>query len=345
MEFADFDDDLFEEKPSRGTVANNYQARKCEAGWFLEVNPDQLVSQEDEFGVKKFTADYLYLNKSFDVAAAKFEEILDSLPESSITSRRECQENLARCHIKAGFPDKAVAHVEKLHSTSKTHDQLTVSYSMLLDVYLAVGRYDDALTAAQNLISLHPDNGHFWMKLGYVYACVNKITLPNVVRLLNDHLSGPGKTSMAPAAEPTHFEKNAPNCLLSSTHKGELHSAQEDRGQAKAKRGVLIVAACLHRAYYILLKTEGTAVGFAVSNTKIFKEKLLGDLQFLLDDYSLKELRHNVHQNDKTEISSCSSESSSSNDNENAKWRTDDEDREKDDSEEKFEEKWFRWIL
>lgn len=338
MEFADFDDDLFEEKPSRGTVANNYQARKCEAGWFMTVNPDQLVSQEDEFGVKKFTADYLYLNKSFDAAAAKFKEILDGLPESSTTSRRECQENLARCHIKAGTPDKAVAHVEKLHSTSKTQDQLTVSYSMLLDVYLAVGRFADALIAAQNLISLHPDNGHFWMKLGYVYACVNKITLPNVARLLNDHLSGPGEISKASAIEPTCLKKKVPNCLHSSTEEGELYSA-EDKGLVKNKRDILIVAACLHRAYYILLKTEGTAVGFAVSNIKIFKEKLLGDLQFLLDDCTLKELRHNVHQNDKTEISNCSSESSSSNDNENAKCRTDDDDKGD------FEEKWFRWIL
>lgn len=343
MEFADFDDDLFEEKPSRGTVANNYQARMCEAGWFMEVKPDQLVSQEDEFGVKKFAADYLYLNKSFDAAAVKYEEILEGLPESSTTSRRECQENLARCHIKAGTPDKAVAHAEKLHSTSKTHDQLTVSYSMLLDVYLAVSNYDDALIAAQSLISLHPDNGHFWMKLGYVYACIKKVTLSNVARLLNPHLFPLGRTSITPAAESHHLIKEAPDFLQNDIQKGDVNSFQEVREKDKNKGDVLIVAACLQRAYYILVKTEGTAVGFAMSNTKFFKEKLLEDLKSLLDDCSLKELRHNVHQNDKIEISSCSSESSASNVKENATCRTND--KEKDDSEETFEEKWFRWIL
>lgn len=344
MEFADFDDDLFEEKPSRGTVAKDYQARMCEAGWFMEVKLDQLVSQEDEFGVKKFTADYLYLNKSFDAAAVKYEEILNGLPESSTTSRRECQENLARCLIKAGTPDKAVAHAEKLHSTSKTLDQLTVSYSTLLDVYLAVSRYYDALRAAQNLISIHPDNGHFWMKLGYMYACVERVMLPNVSRILNAHLPAMGKTSMAPAVESSHLQDDMSNCLENNTQ-DELHSAQEVSEQERAKREVLVVAACLHRAYYILVKTEGTAVGFAVPNTIFLKEQLLGDLKFLLDDCTLKELRYNVHQNDKMEISSCLSESVDCNQKENSDCRTDDENVEKDVSEEKFAEKWFKWII
>lgn len=345
MEFAGFDDDLFEEKPSRGTVAKDYQARMCEAGWFMEVKPDQLVSQEDEFGVKKFTADYLYLNKSFDVAAAKFEEILVGLPETSTTSRRECQENMARCYMKAGTPDMAVVHAETVHSTSKTHDQLTVSYCLLMDVYLAIGRYDDALIAGQNLISLHPDNGHFWMKLGYVYACIKRVILPNVASVLTAHLPAPEKTGMVPAAEASDLQENSLDCLQNNTHKGELYSAQKVSEQENANKDVLIVAACLHRSYYILLKTEGTAIGFALSNTKFFKEKLLGDLKFLLDDWSLKQLRHNVHQNDKIEVHSCSSESSDSNEKRNAKCKTDDEDEEKGDSKEKFEEKWFRWIL
>ncbi|KAK8402338.1 hypothetical protein O3P69_000629 [Scylla paramamosain] len=61
MEFAEFDDDLFEEKPTRDSVAEDYQARMCEAGWFMQVEPGQLVSQEDELGVQKFAAEYLFL--------------------------------------------------------------------------------------------------------------------------------------------------------------------------------------------------------------------------------------------------------------------------------------------
>lgn len=344
MEFADFDEDLFEEKPPRGSVPKDYQARLCEEGWFMEVKPDQLVSQEDELGVKKFAADYLYLNKLFDVAAVKYNEIMDCLPESSVTSRRECQENLARCHIKAGAPEMAVIHAEKLHSTSKTFDQLTVSYSLLMDVYLSAMKYGDALIAAQNLISLHPDNGHFWMKLGYVYACVKKITLPSVQQLLNAHLPYPEKSSKAVAAGPFYLHGNPPNCIQNSDQGGELQSIQRVIEQEKPRKDVLIVAACLHRAYYILLKTEGTAVGFAVSNTKFFKEKLQRDLTFLLDDCTLEELRHNIHQNDRAEVSSCS-ESEDFSPKENSKCKTDHKDVEKDISEEIFEEKWFSWIL
>lgn len=325
MEFADFDDDLFEEKPSRGSVAEDYQARVCKAGWFMHVKPGQLVSQEDELGVQKFAADYLFLSKSYSGAAAKYEDILSTLPESSTTSRRECQENLARCHIKAGTPDKAVVHAEKLHSTSRTLDQFTVSYSILLDVYLGTGKHNDALMAAQNLVSLHSDNSHLWMKLAFVYALLRKITLPNVGKLIYAHL---------PASD-----------SLCNFHLSELPEVTEVEEQKNTRRDVLIVAACLQRAYYILVKTEGTAVGFAVSHMRMFKEKLLGDLKLLLDDDSVKELRKNVHQNDKVEINVCPSESSDSNYQENMKGRTNDEDREMCVSLENFEEKWFKWIL
>lgn len=339
MEFADFDDDLFEEKPAQDSVAEDYQARMCEAGWFMQVEPGQLVSQEDELGVQKFTAEYLFLGKSYHAAIAKYEDILRILPESSTTIKRECQENLARCHIKAGTPDKAVVHAEKLHSTSKTPDQFTVSYSLLLDVHLALGKHGDALTAAQHLIALHPDNSHLWMKLALTYAFLKKVTLPNVEELICAHLPRSTKDSSCvksltpsqPLPENSH-----------SVHETELSDSYEVGEKKNSRRDVLIIAACLQRAFYILVKTEGTAVGFAVTHTKMLKEKLLGDLRLLLDDSSLKELRKNVHQNDKMEMNLCPSESGAVQENTNS--RTDDEDQNMSVSQESFEEKWFKWI-
>ncbi|XP_063860972.1 uncharacterized protein C8orf76 homolog [Scylla paramamosain] len=346
MEFAEFDDDLFEEKPTRDSVAEDYQARMCEAGWFMQVEPGQLVSQEDELGVQKFAAEYLFLGKSYNAAIAKYEEILRILPESSTTIKRECQENLARCHVKAGTADKAVVLAERLHSTSRTLDQFTVSYSLLLDVYLAVGRHDDALTAAQHLVSLHPDNSHLWMKLALTYAFLKKIILPNVKELMRAHLPGSKKAihcvNSPSSSEPLQFTENVPECSDNS-HKTELPDIHEVEEKKNTRKDVLIVAACLQRAFYILVKTEGTAVGFAVTQTRTFKEKLLGDLKLLLDDCSLKELRKNVHQNDKMEMNLCPSESDSI--QENTKSRTDDEDQEVSVSQESFEEKWFKWIL
>ena len=346
MEFADFDDELFEEKPARDRVAKDYQARMCEAGWFMKVEPGQLVSQEDELGVQKFSAEYLFLGKSYDAAIAKYEDILRILPESSTTIKRECQENLARCHIKAGTPDKAVVHAERLHSTSRTLDQFTVSYSLLLDVYLALGKYDDALSAAQNVVSLHPDNSHLWMKLALTYASLKEIILPNVKELIHAHLPGSKKTthcvdSLAPS-EPLKLSENIPEYsnYFCETNLPEFYEV----GKKKiTRRDIMIVAACLQRAFYILVKTESTAVGFAVSQTRTLKEKLLSDLKLLLDDCSLKELRKNVHENDKVEMNLCPSESGSI--QENIKSRTDDEDQEVSVSRESFEKKWFRWIL
>lgn len=339
MEFADFDDELFEEKPARDSVAEDYQARMCEAGWFMQVEPGQLVSQEDELGVQKFTAEYLFLGKSYHAAIAKYEDILKILPESSTTIKRECQENLARCHIKAGTPDKAVVHAERLHSTSKTTDQFTVSYSLLLDVHLALGNHGDALTAAQHLISLHPDNSHLWIKLALTYAFLKKVTLPNVEELICAHL--PGSTKDASCVKSLTPSQPLPEHLHSVHETDELSDSYED-GEKKNTRDVLIIAACLQRAFYILVKTEGTAVGFAVTRTKMLKEKLLGDLRSLLDDSSLKELRKNVHQNDKMEMNLCLSESGSVQENTNS--RTDNEDQNMSVSLESFEEKWFKWI-
>ena len=347
MEFADFDDDLFEEKPARVSVAEDYQARVCEAGWFMQVKPGQLVSQEDKLGAQKFVADYLFLSKSYNVAAAKYEDILSSLPESNTTSKRECQENLARCHIKAGFPDKAVVHADKLHSTSKTLDQLTVSYSVLLDVYLALGSHNDARIAAQNLVSLHSDNSYLWMKLAFVYALLKKITLPSVEELIQAHLPASARTTCNVnsrlASELPELQKNIPE-YIHDFHKSELPQVHGVGEEKTTRRDVLIVAACLQRAYYILVKTEGNAVGFAVSHIRMFKEKLFGDLKLLLDDCSLKELRKNVYENDKVEINPYPSESQS-NYQENTKGRTDGEGGDIDFLPEIFEEKWFKWIL
>ncbi|KAG0713294.1 hypothetical protein GWK47_016516 [Chionoecetes opilio] len=334
-----------QEKPARCNVAEDYQARMCEAGWFMRVKPGQLVSQEDEFGAQKFAADYLFLSKSYDAAAAKYEDILSSLPESNTTSKRECQENLVRCHIKLGIPDKAVVHAEKLHSSSRTFDQFTVSYSVLLDVYLAAGRHNDALTAAQNLVSRHPDNNHLWMKLAYVYALLRKVTLPNVRELIHAHCPASvitaGCINPVSASEAPQLQKNSPD-YLHNIHEGGLRQCHEE--VKNTKRDVLIVAACLQRAYYNLVKTEGTAVGFAVPHTRTLKEKLLGDLKLLLDECSLKELRKNVHHNDKVEMTSCPSESDP-NREESMKGRTKDENREVCVSKENFEEMWFKWIL
>ncbi|XP_045133411.1 uncharacterized protein C8orf76 homolog isoform X2 [Portunus trituberculatus] len=346
MEFADFDDDLFEEKPARDIVAKDYQARMCEAGWFMQVEPGQLVSQEDELGVQKFSAEYLFLGKSYHAAIAKYEDILKILPESSTTIKRECQENLARCHIKAGSPDKAIVHAERLHSTSRTPDQFTVSYSLLLDVYLAVGKYDNALTAAHNVVSLHPDNSHLWMKLALTYASLKNIILPNVKVLISAHLPESKKTTHSidslALSKPPQLSENVPEYShnFCKTEVPEFYEVEEKKN---TRRDIMIVAACLQRAFYILVKTEGTAVGFAVTQTRTLKEKLLGDLELLLDDCSLKELRKNVHQNDKVEINLCSSESASV--QENTKSRTDDEEQEVSVSQESFEEKWFGWIL
>ncbi|XP_068208202.1 uncharacterized protein C8orf76-like [Palaemon carinicauda] len=180
MEFAALDDDLFSEERQRYNPDEDYSARFCESCWFLEASVDVLVSDEDKLSVQKHSADYLFFIKDFKSALVKYECILNSLPVNNTTVRRECYEGILRSCIKLKCFEKAYEYAEKLHSTSKTIEQNTVSCSALIDAGIAAGEYSAALKVAQLLVTIHPFNADAWLKLAHCYACFYGISLPSM---------------------------------------------------------------------------------------------------------------------------------------------------------------------
>lgn len=322
MEFADFDDDLFEEKHQRDSFVIEYSARICDPCWFMQVHPSQFVSPDDELNAEKYVADYLFLNKKYDAALAKYEEIFNKFPPGNTASRRECLESLARCHIKRGTPYKGVNYADKLHSTSRNSDQATVSCSVLLDVNIAAGRYSEALIVAQTLVTLHPENCHLWIKLGYVYACMYEILLPNVQELVSGHSQPEIVTAIKNTSLHSPVQVLVPgNMAVNDIQtpkikvivkdefivKQSSNEAREDSAcQISSKngtftckeRGLQFVAACLQRAFIILKKTEGTAQGFALDHNLMYQKKLISVMHFLLEEDVLHYVREQVRQND-----------------------------------------------
>ncbi|XP_042225301.1 uncharacterized protein C8orf76-like [Homarus americanus] len=353
MEFANLDDDLFAEERQRGTIAEEYSARVCDPCWFMQVHPDELVSPEEELGAQKFVADYLFFKKEYNAAVAKYEEILNILPPNHTSSRRECLEGLSRSHVKKGTLSEALNFAKELHSTSKNCDQTTVSCSVLVDVNLAAGRYSEALTAAQTLVTLQPQSSHLWIKLGYIYACTYGILLPNVAKLLGVHF----KVEASPHSSQGFTSRNKTDNDIKTNvniNHSSLTKTGEDPGYESVKfpgkeKGLQFVVACLQRGYVILRKTESTAVDFELDHSQMYQSKLLSDMEFLLDEESLSQIKMHLCQYDETKSNQClpvQEDKVEFVDRGSSKFKPDESDSEvKLIPQSSFEEQWFKWVI
>ncbi|XP_071545796.1 uncharacterized protein C8orf76-like isoform X2 [Panulirus ornatus] len=368
MEFANFDDDLFEEKHQRGGFIEEYSARMCEPCWFMQVHPEHFVSPDDEFSATKYVADYLYLSKKYDAALTKYEEILNMLRPGNTTITRECLESLVRCHIKKGTPCKAINYADELHQTSKNSDQATVSCSVLFDVNIAAERFSDALIAAQTLVTLHPENYHLWIKLGYVYACIYKISLPNIKELVSGHLpcetvtpchntSPPPVQDLVPDNMTVHDAQTPKMKIIVEDNfigKQSSDEAREDSACQTSKngrfthkeRGLQFVAACLQRSFVILKKTVGTAQGFALNHNLTYQKNLINLMNFLLDEDLLHCVRAQVRQHDEAQSSlPVTEETTEFIDRGSSKFKSNESEADVEVvCQNSFEDYWFKWI-
>ncbi|XP_042884064.1 uncharacterized protein C8orf76 homolog [Penaeus japonicus] len=296
MEFAGLDDDLFEVERERAKADEEYSARFCDDCWFMDVGPEELVSQEDTLSVQKYIAEYLFLRKDHDSAILKYKEILSGLPAGNTTAKRECWEGIARSHLKKGTPKDAIEFAEKVHATSKTVEQATVSCSLLVDVNLAAGEYKDALLAAQTLVTLHTFNSDAWLKLACVYAALHNVVIPNVQDLM--------KTSCSAKVSEENTGSGLETCDNNLGDEGLMlgeslltlgdETDQDVSPVGDIERGVQFVAASLLRSYILLKKTVGTAVGFAAEFSVLYQKKILKDLSILLNANTLQYLRQQV---------------------------------------------------
>jgi len=263
MEFGDFDDDLFGEERQKVIVDEHYSARFCDPGWFQQDYSDAQISKEDELGVKKYQAEYLFWKKDYKAAILKYEEAFELTNSNNTATHRECYEGLVRCFIKIGDNCNAVKYATKLHGTSKNDDQRTVSFSVLKEAHLAVGDFSEALNASQSLVTLHEANSDAWLKLAFVYSCIYGIALPQVESILQSHKIQKAK----------------------NTNTTKPGSASTNNNNEK---GLKIVSSCLYRCIKILQSTHGTAVGFAQDINQKYREKLTSDIDALNLSDSIK---------------------------------------------------------
>lgn len=301
MEFADLDDDLFSKERQRNSIDEEYSARFCHHHWFLEVTPDLLVSEEDNLSVAKYSADYFFFKKDYGAAVEKYEGVLSILPVANTTVRRECYEGIARSYIKMGMPNKAVEFAEKMHKTSKTMEQTTVSSSVLIDTNIAAENYPEALSASQLLVSLHPFNSDVWLKLACVYAYLYDIKLTNVNELLFAPFTSKNVTVKRTKCEvdETATVQGAKANLQNASYSIEslekkilalnTNTCEEELSDCginckenelnyqttftEEEKGPQFVCACLFRSFLILKRTERTSFGFALDTSLRFQKK------------------------------------------------------------------------
>ncbi|XP_069937716.1 zinc fingers and homeoboxes protein 1-like isoform X2 [Cherax quadricarinatus] len=365
MEFADLDEDLFGEERHHCSIVETYSARVCDPGWFMEIQADELVSSEDKLSAQKYSADYLFLKKEYNAAVKKYEEVLNILLPYHTVCRRECLEGLVRCHIKKGTPYEALHFAEELHSTSKNSDQTTVSCSVLVDVNLAVRNYNEALRAAQMLVTIHPLNCHVWIKLAYVYACMYDIILSSVEKLVIAHI--PSETvkidqetvslsvsQILPTDDTEVSDAQTFMSLNNTVNQSQKQGNENFANMTKSKsaklswkeKGLQFVATCLLKCYYILKKTEGTALNLHLEHNLMYQKLLVSDMKTLLDEESLNQIRmHVCEETQSGQSSPVLDDGKEFVDRGSSKFKS--HDNEFDDvspTQSNFEEKWFRWI-
>ncbi|XP_076034856.1 uncharacterized protein LOC143021330 [Oratosquilla oratoria] len=250
MEFGDFDDDLFSEEKPEKNIDEHYEARFCNPEWFQSDSAHQ-ISEEEYINLIRYQADYHYLRKEYGKAAKKFEIILRTVHSNNSTTNREVYEGIARCYLHLGQAEDALKNAHMLDSLSHTVDHVTVSSSLLVNVYLSCDAYKSALCTGFRLLSLHPYNSDIWLKQAYIYSLVYRLDLP-FVKL--------------------HFTK-----LEQLDKKGALEHNEEVKNKT-GETGIQMTAVSLIRAQIILHSVKNTALGFSCEFNAKFQEIIRKDL-------------------------------------------------------------------
>ncbi|XP_040293641.1 uncharacterized protein C8orf76 homolog isoform X2 [Bufo bufo] len=148
-----FEDSVFSETRERTSQRGlSYRAKQCEPQWFNEdVTNEHLVEVHN---ILKFRADLLYRQKDFEKAFIEYSDCYALIPPANNVMRRDVQESQARCLIRLGRHKEALEIAEALlQATSHNH----------------LGNHQAEVSCLQQLISLHPFNPHFWIRLAESY--------------------------------------------------------------------------------------------------------------------------------------------------------------------------------
>lgn len=272
-----FDDGLFPEE-DKATRSDEVQfvAHYADSGWFLCSLSNKVGSSSKELSKKcesgnqvsllKFKGDYLYLRKDFKTAISHYQQMLKLLPPSNIGTRRECCENLARCCSKTGDHCAALHYGNLLHQSSKTVEQLTVSLSCLADICICSGIMEQGALSCMQLITIHKLNSHVWLKFAYKLACLFKVDLSGVLKIMKINRGTDCHSCCCDRKDCLAKEKNDLSHVL------------------KVPNEKVLVLFCVMMTRYILSGVQGTAVGFAAETITTQLSHLDEDIEVLASE-------------------------------------------------------------
>lgn len=164
-----FDDAFYEasakqEKPP----PTNYNAKFCSMLWF--ENEVSTQGCEDEMQLLKFSGDYNFGQKKYQIALEKYEQALKLLPEHNSSMYQDMMESIARCHLNLGDSDKAIMTANKLYVKAVIPSHRTRHLVLLEHIYSTCGHIEGHKTALQKLLLLHPTNIQYWIALASCYS-------------------------------------------------------------------------------------------------------------------------------------------------------------------------------
>ncbi|XP_052230526.1 uncharacterized protein C8orf76 homolog isoform X2 [Dreissena polymorpha] len=164
----DFDDNDFSKKEEEKTVLKSYNAKFCPKKWFLADKADN--SENDPATLNKFRADFCYYQKNTGDAIEFYRKALDCLGGQIRTMRREIQESLVRCYLHIGWHTEAAKGIDLMMGDCLTVDHHCQAFMLKLEVHKASGDLTEEIRVLYQLISLHPVNAFFWLKLADAYS-------------------------------------------------------------------------------------------------------------------------------------------------------------------------------
>jgi len=91
--------------------------------WFTDATAD------DNFMTVKYRADLHYYHKKYSHAATEYETTLKLVPRSNTVIIREVNDNLARCLLRIGQPEQALAKALTLVQNSRCLIQSIIALS------------------------------------------------------------------------------------------------------------------------------------------------------------------------------------------------------------------------
>ncbi|XP_018007414.1 uncharacterized protein LOC108665192 [Hyalella azteca] len=257
------DDTLFVSTQKEKSTDHFFEAQYQNSLFFLDIDPDDPPPHIDKTALLKHKADYYYLKQNYSKATDYYEQMLSLVPDSSVVTRRECQDNLARCYSKQNLHCKALQFSHALHQTSKTVEHLTVSLTSLLDSHIACGLLPQALMSCMKLLAIHKLNSHLWLRLAYLMSCLSKINLPAVSSMQKVY------------PRPLPHECSCDNdCCMNCVPESFLHEMQGYKGK-------ILTLFSLMMSLNIMKGVIGTSVGFAATAVEQSIETLTTEISSL----------------------------------------------------------------